>query len=387
MGNGNQEWDAFKSLEQNDHESSEEEYDSSDEDEGGSRCSENDVPEGQEQQQQQQMDHQPRLNQSSAMMNSDPNVDLVDLVDSSDDDDDVGENDESIDLVDTDDEQLYEKKMPGKENNQSDTTSRGGGTNPTKRKRLQKQTHQYKSYTIDGGDSDSSLSEAESRRPLPSPGASRQLPPWQQLRGTGGTSSRRSTTSSIVGRSDSLKSSDSYSCMSSRNDILGGSGSGVNGFRLATRKGEEDDEGGTKQPIRKSRKSASASASGTRSRKASSSTSTTAASKKTTTRRRKRSTTTKSTTSKAAPARKRKKRSYKRKRSTSRSRTNNNSNAAAGGGRATNNAWSARERGIRSTSNRRGGRRSGGGETGAPYMAIAKQEPMLRNVGGASIQF
>ena len=49
-----------------------------------------------------------------------------------------------------------------------------------------------------------------------------------------------------------------------------------------------------------------------------------------------------------------------------------------------NRAWSARERGIR-PSGVGGG--VGSGATAAPYMSIAKQEPLLRNVGGASIQF
>ena len=47
-----------------------------------------------------------------------------------------------------------------------------------------------------------------------------------------------------------------------------------------------------------------------------------------------------------------------------------------------NRAWSARERGIRPS-----GVGVGGGGGSAPYMSIAKQEPLLRNVGGASIQF
>ena len=45
-----------------------------------------------------------------------------------------------------------------------------------------------------------------------------------------------------------------------------------------------------------------------------------------------------------------------------------------------NRAWSARERGIRPSG-------AGGGGGSTPYMSIAKQEPLLRNVGGASIQF
>mmetsp|Transcript_41969 Transcript_41969/g.75608 ORF Transcript_41969/g.75608 Transcript_41969/m.75608 type:complete len:511 (-) Transcript_41969:132-1664(-) len=341
MGNdaGGNQWDAFQSLEQN-YESSEEEYDiSSDED-----SEEREVGMGENGAIEVEGDDHPSLNKQNGKKYSNPDVEYVDLVDS--DEDSVCE---------------LDVKMPGKENNKTDKQS-------SRRKRPQK----HEAYTIDG-DSESSLSEVESRRPLPSPSA-RSLPPWQRRRSASTPNPYlKTSTSTPIRTDDNLKTSDSFSCMSGRNDVIGGSGAGVNGFRLSNRKGDDSKDTAVK---RKSRKSLTSAASGASSQKANASAS---APPKTKKRKRTVSKTTasKATASKAAaPARKRKKKSYKR--STKRS-TKGRRNSTCGMA-SNNNAWSARERGIRQPYRR------GGGES-APYMAIAKQEPMLRNVGGASIQF
>lgn len=318
-GAGSGGWDAFKSLEQN-YESSEEECDSSSSEE------EAEFSDG---------DHEEGGDQSAfnEIEGKKPSPECVDLVDSDEDEIDC-----ELEVV---------AAMPGKENNKNDKKR------SSKRKRSQK----YEPYTIDG-DSDSSLSEVEGSRPLPSPSA-RPLPPWQR---------RRSTPISI-GKNGSLKGRDAFSCLTARGDVLGGSGAGVSGVRLAKRKGEEA-EGTT--ATRKSRRTSSAAAS----KASATDASTTASTAKTKPTRKRRRTTTKA---KSAPAKRRRKRTYRK--SNKRSARGGRSNASASTrGRANNNnnAWSARERGIRN--------RRGGGES-APYMNIAKQEPMLRNVGGASIQF
>mmetsp|Transcript_3876 Transcript_3876/g.8514 ORF Transcript_3876/g.8514 Transcript_3876/m.8514 type:complete len:510 (-) Transcript_3876:34-1563(-) len=332
IGNGNgrmgdhsedDQWDAFKSLEQN-YESSEDECGtSSDEDSVGSEeCLEEIDIRGED-------DDFPSLNKNIGKNASESGVECVDLVDS---------DEASIHDLDV--------KMPGKESNKT-------GKQRSNRKRPQK----CEPYIIDD-DSESSLSEVESRRPLPSPSA-RPLPPWQ----------RRRSTQTPIRTVDNLKTSDSFSCMSGRNDVIGGSGAGVNGFRLSNKKGDDSKSTTAKRKPRKS--SSSSAASGSSSKKASTSTAASATSKT-----RKRTRTASSNAASKAPAKKRKRRSYRK--------SSKRSSRGRGGGRAysknNNNAWSARERGVRQPYRR------GGGES-APYMAITKQEPMLRNVGGASIQF
>ena len=322
--NGGNQWDAFKSLEQN-YESSDAEFDSS------SSCSDGDGEECEF---------------------SDGDIE-----------EDVGENPhdiiECVDLVDSDEDasvcEVVEQtnaKMPGKENNKADKRS-------SRRRKPDL-------YTINSDSDSDELSEVESR-PLPSP-ASRPLPPWQR---------RRSTP---IQKDEKLKASDSFSCMNGRNDIMGGSGAGVNGFRLSKRKGDDSNNDATGK--RKSRKAASTSstAGGTRKRKATSAAAS-AKSKATTRKKRKRNTSKAASTTSAAAPKRRRKRTYKRRSNKRSARGSTRSNANTG--RANNNAWSARERGVRQPYNRRGG---GGGGDSTPYM-IGKVEPMLRNVGGASIQF
>mmetsp|Transcript_19032 Transcript_19032/g.40148 ORF Transcript_19032/g.40148 Transcript_19032/m.40148 type:complete len:613 (+) Transcript_19032:108-1946(+) len=347
----NDQWDAFKSLEQN-YESSEDDgscdsddNSSSDEDEmseyGMKRNGDNgDNP---------TLHKQQNENEKKSSKLDDANVGYIDLVDS----DDEGSASE-LDI-----------KMPGKENNKIDKPQRSSNS----RLKKKQQSKHSEPYTIDG-ESDSSLSEVESRRPLPSPSA-RALPPWQLLQ------RRKSTNSTApIPRTNNLRSSDSFLCMNVRNDIGGGSGAGVNGFRLAQRKGDDKDElddktTGTKK--RKGRQSTASAASATSAKK-----------KGSTTTKRKRSTSSKASSSKAKTAKaapkKRRRRSYKRK-SNGRSSNNRRSSSTASRGRGNSSGsargrspWDAREKGYRNP-------------IGAPYMAIAKQEPMLRNVGGASIQF
>ncbi|KAL7547343.1 hypothetical protein ACHAWF_010654 [Thalassiosira exigua] len=301
-------WDAFKSFEQN-YESSEDESDDESSD-GESRCSEGGSEGG-------EIDcerpHSPQKQDGKI----DADVDCVDLMDS----------DCSCELVVT---------RPGKENNS--------------RSSRRKQPQKHEPYTI-GDDSDSSLSEVESRRPLSSP-RSRPAPPWQR---------RRSTP---IGQNDSLKARDSFSCLEGRNDIMGGSGLGLGGFQLS-RKDNETPKG-TKTIKGKPRKGSTSASKTTRKRKSSGEAT---SSKSTATKKRKRS------SSKAAvTGKKRRKRSYRK----SGKKRSAKGRASSGNGRSNRSSWNAREQGIRQPYNRRGG----GGESG-PYMSIAKQEPTVRNVGFA----
>jgi len=348
--NNNAGWNAFASFEQN--------YESSDESESGSSSSDDDSEEEEESDGCRIEDdgHYGDLvdneedemkKENSLKINS--IVECVELLDSEDDEQNEQQEDDNS-VCELDVKMPAGKDMTGKENNKSDK----------KRRRKRSPPKHPEAYTIDIGDSDSELSEVESR-PIPSPELARQqrqLPSWQQRK-------RRSTPIQASSNGFNLKKASDYACMNGRNDLSGGSGTGVNGVRLAKKKG--DDTTTTTGTKRKS--------GGRRKRRATSlpglSMTTETTTSKPTTKRRRKTTASKTTSSKAkAPgAKRRRKRSYK-KRSTKRR-----------GGNTGGNAWAARERGVR------GGQRRGNTGSAAPYMAIAKQEPLLANIGGASIQF
>lgn len=235
---------------------------------------------------------------------------------------------ECVDLVDTDDE----------EDVRQEKNSKPKRINSRKRKRASDPS----AITLMDGDSDSSyLSEVESSRPFQSSPATRQgirsLPPWQRA-------ARSKTKSPSILQDDSVLPRESFSLLSKRNDV---NGSGLNETRTSAP--------AARQP--KQRKSSTKS-----------STSTKTGSKS---RRRKRSN---SDGAAAAPAKK-KRRTQRYRRS---SKRGGRGGAAAASSR-NNNPWGARERGIRQPIRNNNGSGS--------YMNITKQEPMLRNIGGASIQF
>lgn len=235
---------------------------------------------------------------------------------------------ECVDLVDTDDEEDVRQEKDTKPKR----------INSRKRKRASDQS----AITLMDGDSDSSyLSEVESSRPLqPSPATRqgrRSLPPWQRA-------ARSKSKSPSILQNERVLPRESFSLLSNRNDV---SGSGLNETRTSAP--------AARQP---------------RQRKTSTKSTTT----KSGSRRRKRS-----NSDGAAPAKK-KRRTRKYRRSSKRGgRGGRGGAAAASGSNRSNNAWSARERGIRQPI-------SGNNGNGS-YMNITKQEPMLRNIGGASIQF
>jgi len=234
---------------------------------------------------------------------------------------------ECVDLVDTDDEEYVRQEKDTKPKR----------INSRKRKRASDQS----AITLMDGDSDSSyLSEVESSRPLqPSPATrqgTRSLPPWQRA-------ARSKSKSPSILQNERVLPRESFSLLSNRNDV---SGCGLNETRTSAP--------AARQP---------------RQRKTSTKSSTTT---KSGSRRRKRS-----NSDGAAPAKK-KRRTRKYRRSSKRGgRGGRGGAAAASGSNRSNNAWSARERGIRQPIS---------GNNGS-YMNITKQEPMLRNIGGASIQF
>lgn len=263
---------------------------------------------------------------------------------------------ECINLVDSDDEN-DKLDLLGKENEKNMLQTSQLKKRPTKR-------------DIES-DSDCSLSEEESHRPIPSPSV-RGLPSWQPPR-------RRSSAPIQTSNYGNIKSSDQFPCMSTRNDVIGNSSSPCLVSNNVPRLSKVSREEGRRQPSKKS------------------STSTETSSVASSSSRKKTHGTSKAATSKGrakAPVRRRKRGGgggggkYKKRSSYKRS------SAKRGGARRGaemsnmngNNAWSERERGIRQPY-RRGGCGGGGESSTGPYMAIAKQEPMLRNVGGASIQF
>ena len=234
---------------------------------------------------------------------------------------------ECVDLVDTDDEEDVRQEKDTKPKR----------INSRKRKRASDQS----AITLMDGDSDSSyLSEVESSRPLqPSPATRqgrRSLPPWQRA-------ARSKSKSPSILHNERVLPRESFSLLSNRNDV---SGSGLNETRTTA-------PAAARQP---------------RQRKTSTKSSTTT---KSGSRRRKRS-----NSDGAAPAKK-KRRTRKYRRSSKRGGRGGRGGAAAASSSRSNNAWSARERGIRQPIR----------ENGGSYMNITKQEPMLRNIGGASIQF
>jgi hypothetical protein len=234
---------------------------------------------------------------------------------------------ECVDLVDTDedDEEEVKDKKPKR----------------VKLTRKRNRSSNSKAIALDDDSDSSYLSEVESSRPLPS-SASRQkrsIPPWQ-------LSARSETKSLSILQNDSILPRGSFSCLNGRNDI-----------------------GGTNNETRTSSAPVLAPAASTRQRK----TSTKSGGSR---RRRKRSN---SSTDAAAPTKK-KRRTRKYKRSSRRGGRGGRGGAAAASSssRSNNNAWSARERGIRQPIR---------ANNGSGYMNITKQEPMLQNIGGASIQF
>ncbi len=335
-------WDAFASLENN-YESSDssgdESEESGDSDSDGSYDS--DIDDGCNQQ------------QDDVKVGDKPQWDAFKSLQETLSDDDSssisGSDEESSDCIMLPDEE--DKKMPptktATKNNlksecvdlvdtDEDDEEEVKDKKPKRVKTRKQRNRSSNSKAIALDDSDSSyLSEVESSRPLPS-SASRQkrsIPPWQ-------LSARSETKSSSILQNDSILPRGSFSCLNGRNDI-----GGIN------------NETRTSAPVL-------APAATTRQRK----TSTKSGSR----RRRKRSN---SSTDAAAPAKK-KRRTRKYKRSSRRGGRGGRGGAAAASSsrRNNNNAWSARERGIRQP-------------IGSGYMNITKQEPMLQNIGGASIQF
>mmetsp|Transcript_30876 Transcript_30876/g.63083 ORF Transcript_30876/g.63083 Transcript_30876/m.63083 type:complete len:830 (-) Transcript_30876:1907-4396(-) len=276
-----------------------------------------------------------------------------------------------------------------------------------------------------GVDSDSSLSEIGNIQPQFSPGRSRPLPPWQRsTRGTTSASatvaaetaalnisiphleSRRPTRqsrSTVNNRVNKTKPVQSFPCMNQRNDVVGGSGAGINGFTVSNRNADEagDDEdlalgsgrrkNGGSTSTRKRRISKSASAKGCNAAAGTKKSPTGSNSSATTSKSRKRKSGTtpasSNTVSSSAP-KKRRRRSYNPKSRYRRSAGRRSTGSGRGG--ASSSGWTARERGIRDQHGRgRGKSSTRGGRTSncsGTYMNIVKQEPMLRGIGGASIQ-
>ncbi|KAL3775973.1 hypothetical protein ACHAWO_012161 [Cyclotella atomus] len=214
---------------------------------------------------------------------------------------------------------------------------------------------------------DSSISEDES----PSfRGRERAIPSWQRSVPLHSTTilpvqqTRLNTSQSrkSIPRGNTLPSA-SFSCMNGRNDVLGGGGSGVNGVSLQA---QHDESGSNKK-----RKARAAPAKAKSSRKSTT--------KKPSTKKRasKKSTTATEDENDKPKARKRK--SYKRRGKRSSSASTSRSRSMGANGRSTNNAWSARERGIRNNRNN-----SSGPST---YMSIRKQESALSGIGGATMSF
>lgn len=231
---------------------------------------------------------------------------------------------ECVDLVDTDDE----------EDVRQEKISKPKRIKSKKRKRISNPS----AITLMDGDSDSSyLSEVESSRFQTSPATRqgiRSLPPWQRA-------ARSKSKSPSILENDSVLPRESFSLLSNRNDV---NGSGLNETRTSA-------PPAARQP--KQRKTSTKSST----------------SKKTGSRRRKRS-----NSDGAAPAKKKRRTRKYRRGGRGRGRA-----AAASSSSRNNNPWGARERGIRQPIRDNNGSGS--------YMNITKQEPMLRNVGGASMQF
>lgn len=227
---------------------------------------------------------------------------------------------EFVDLVDTDDDEVEQEVI-------DDTKSPKRG----KSRKRNRSSYQIEMALLDDGSDSSCLSEVESSRPLRQ---IRSIPPWQR-------SARKDSNSSSILQSDSVLPCGSFPCLNSRNDVAG-------------------------CPIETTMSST------TRERKTFSTKSLTKAGSKS----RKRS-----NSNNAAPVTKKRRTRKYRRTSSKRGGRGGRGRAAASSSSSSrsNNAWSARERGIRQPI--RGNNGSGS------YMNITKQEPMLRNIGGASIQF
>ena len=279
---------------------------------------------------------------------------------------------ECINLLDSDEDDII--ATSGKENEKN--------IQP-KSSRLRKRPT-MKRHGIESSESDSSLSEEEGHRhrQRTPPSSTRGLPAWQPPR-------RRQSSSTPIQtkiNNGNIKSSDQFSCMSIRNDVIGNAPSPC----IVTNKKNEAQvvskvsiEGGRRrQPSKKSSTSTKTASVASASRKKTRTTPKTAVA----------AASSRGGAKKAPAKRRRRGRGKFRKRSTYKRSSAKSSSGSRGAESSnnSNNAWSERERGIRQPYRRGGGGGGGGGggsSTAGPYMAIAKQEPMLRNVGGASIQF
>ena len=248
---------------------------------------------------------------------------------------------ECVELLDSDsdsEESCLEVVPTEKENNRRDAT----------RRRRSMPTRRHSEPLEVDDDDESDLSEVESRRPLPSP-ASRPIPPWQ----------RASTSASKPSRG-----ADSFACMQGRNDLSGG-GIAEGGGGGERRTGS----GPAKKRPRRSRKAGGGASSAAPSAKP---------------RRRKRA----PAAAGAGGGKKRRKRGASR--STGRQGSDQYDNG--GGPSSYDSAWAPRERGVRQP---RGGRGRGRGRGRSrsrsapprPYMNISEAEPALNGIGGATFQF
>lgn len=346
LGESNSKWDAFESLENN-YESSDSGDDDSDSDSDGSDASENYYKDdntddysqrgcGQVGEDKSQWNAFKSLEatlgdeSSSSSSSSGEESDCILIEDekekkiaSADTSNTTNYKSECVDLVDTDDDEdvlRVKNTIPKK-------------VNSRKRK---------PAITLMDDDSDSSyLSEVESSRPLQPSSAARQMrsiPPWQRA-------VKPKTKSTSILQNDRVLPRESFSLLSSRNDV---SGSGLNETRTSAPAVRQ-----SKQRKTSNKSSASTTKSGSRRRK-------------------------RSNSDGAELANKKKRRTRKYKRSSKRGGRGGRGGTAASSSR-NNNPWSARERGIRQPIRDNHG--------GGSYMNITKQEPILRNIGGASIQF
>lgn len=345
----NSKWDAFASLEKN-YESSDSGEDESDSDSDGSDASENFYEDDKEEYNQHDGGN---VGADQSQWNAFKSLEATLGDDSSSSSgSSSGEESDCILIEDGQEKKMASSKTPSKNNYESECVDlvdtddddedvqKEKNTMPKRvnSRRKRKRASDPSAITLLDDDSDSSyLSEVESSRPLqPSP-ATRQMrtiPPWQRA-------SRQKTKSTSILQNDRVLPRESFSLLSSRNDV---SGSGLNETRTSAP--------AARQP--KQRKTSTKSSTSTKSGS----------------RRRKRS------NSDGAEPAKKKRRTRKYRRSSKRGGRGGRGGTAAS---RNNNPWSARERGIRQPIRDNSGSGS--------YMNITKQEPILRNIGGASIQF
>ncbi len=427
MKNEEPKWDAFKSFQEN-YESSDDSDTASDEDDEYDGCSYEDYCSDESLDEKSAGYHEgsnvydlcdvcedDSCNQDSKMQASGlsppmerpkSDVECIDLADTDDD----GGHCRIDDLVTTSDKMKAQHHREQTKGRRSKVKSHSSlGFEPPKvtktRTSLRRNNH--------GAESDSSLSEIEDAQHRFSPGRLRPLPPWQ--RSTRETSSiaesavaatlaistslpQRQPRSKLNNRQNVTKPMQSFPCMNQRNDVVCGSGAGINGFTMYNRNSDEvsNDEdlalgsgrkksgGSTSNRKGRVEKSASAKDVTADAGRKKTKTGTKSSATSSDSRKRKSSTTPASSNTKSLSApKKRRRRSYNPK-----SRFRRSAGRRSTGSRELNDPWTARERGIRDQHCRgktsRGGRTSNG--SGA-YMDIVKQEPMLRGIGGASIQF